>query len=356
MPAARAATYSATSPRLFNLEFEGATYCADAGETVLDVLLRHAVDVPYSCRKGVCQVCLLRSASVASVADAQRGLRLSLREQGCFLACQCTLRQDMQIARAADAQRLGRAMVMAKDMLAPQVCRLRLQSRKPFDYRAGQFVNVVREDGVVRSYSLASVPGIDPCLEIHVKRHSGGEMSRWLFDHLDCGAYVNLLGPLGECHYREGEPEQPMLMIGTGTGLAPLLGIARDAINSGHRGPIHLYHGSSDLRSLYGQDVLQTLAAESANFHFNGCVSGAGALGGFTRGRASDIAFRAHRELSGWRVFLCGSPSMVNEAKKVSYLFGARLSDIYADPFELKELRRNVRDEPTSLADRAHRG
>lgn len=341
---------------MLNLEFEGAIYRADPGETVLDVLLRHSIAVPYSCRKGVCQACLLRSEDVAPAPAAQRGLRAGLREQGYFLACQCTPHQGMRVSRARDAQQLGRAMVMAKDLLAPQVCRLRLQTRKPFDYRAGQFVNLVREDGAVRSYSLASVPGVDSCLEIHVKRHAGGEMSRWIFDNLDCGAQVDLLGPLGECHYREGRAQQPMLMIGTGTGLAPLLGIAGDALECGHRGEIHLYHGDSDLQGLYGRAALQRLAERFRNFQFQGCVSGAGPLGDSTRGRASDIAFRDHPDLSGWRVFLCGSPAMVHEAKRACYLFGAALSDIHADPFELKDLRRDAREDGTTADARMKHG
>lgn len=343
---------------MINLEFEGANYRADAGETVLDVLLRHAIAVPYSCREGVCRLCLLRSENVAPVSGAQHGLRPALQEQGYFLACQCTPHQDMRISRARDAQQLGRAMVMAKEFLAPQVCRVRLRTRNPFEYRAGQFVNLQREDGAIRSYYLANVPGVDLWLEVHVKRHAGGEMSRWIFDSLDCGAQVDLLGPLGECHYRAGRPQQPILMIGTGTGFAPLLGIAGDALRCGHQGEIHLYHGDSDLQGLYGRAALQGLAECSRNSGFYGCVSGTGPgpLGGCIRGRASDIAFRDHPDLSGWRVFLCGSPSMVNEAKRACYLFGAALSDIHADPFELKELRRYPREAGTVAAVGVKRG
>jgi CDP-4-dehydro-6-deoxyglucose reductase, E3 len=325
------------------VEFEGASFLADAGETVLDVLCRHAVPVPYSCRKGICQACLLRSESGAPPAASQRGLREALRERGYFLACQCLPRQDMRIARAEDAQRLGPARVARKELLGPTVCRLVLQARQPFDYRAGQFVNLRRDDGTVRSYSLASVPGLDRGLELHVRRHRGGRMSGWIFDQLAVGDEVELLGPLGECHYRPGFGQQPLLMVGTGTGLAPLMGIARDALQSGHRGPVYLYHGSSSLQGLYGRDALQALAGCFANFHYRGCVSGAGPLGGNLRGRAGDLAVATHRDLSGWRVYLCGNPDMVQAAKKACYLFGAKLADIHADPFELRDLRQQSR-------------
>ncbi len=321
------------------LELDGARYPADASETVLDALLRHAVPVPYSCRKGVCQACLLKSEGSAPPAQAQRGLRAGLRERGFFLACQWVPRGDLRLARADNAQFLGNAMVVGKELLAANVCRLTLQPSRPFDYRAGQFVNLRRADGTVRSYSLASVPALERRLEVHVKRYAGGAMSGWIFDSLECGGEVELLGPLGDCVYRAGRPDQSILMIGTGTGLAPLIGIARDALDSGHRGEIHLYHGDAELQGLYARSQLQALAAEHRNFHFHGCVSGDGPLGGCLRGRASDIAFAEHPDLTDWRVFLCGSPSMVHEAKKACYLFGAALADIHADPFELKDLR-----------------
>jgi NAD(P)H-flavin reductase/ferredoxin len=330
---------------LHSLEFEGEGLRADTGETVLDALLRHAIAVPYSCRKGICQACLLKSEAGAPPPESQRGLRAGLRERGFFLACQCLPQRDMRIARGDDAQRIGPAVVVSKEVLGPNICRLVLQPRQAFDYRAGQFINLRREDGTVRSYSLASVPAQDGGLELHIRRHGGGAMSGWIFDSLASGAEVELLGPLGECHYRPGREEQPLLMIGTGTGLAPLIGIARDALSSGHHAPLHLYHGSSDLQGLYGRGMLQELAGRFPNFRYRGCVSGPGPLGGAARGRASDVAFAAHRDLSGWRVFLCGNPSMVHEAKKVSYLFGAGLADIHADPFELKELRQRMRGD-----------
>ena len=52
-------------------------------------------------------------------------------------------------------------------------------------------------------------------------------------------------------------------------------------------------------------------------------------------GRAADLALAAHPDLTGWRVFLCGHPGMVKTSKKLSYLAGASMADIYSDPFEI---------------------
>lgn len=134
-----------------------------------------------------------------------------------------------------------------------------------------------------------------------------------------------------------------MLLLGTGTGLAPLVGIARDALAPGHRGPIHLFHGSRARSGLYLEEVLKNLAGRFPNFSYFPCLSGEDVPAGYTRGRADDVALEAHPDLTGWRVFLCGAPDMVRTTKRRAYLAGARLDDIHADPFDLKDLRREPR-------------
>lgn len=171
-------------------------------------------------------------------------------------------------------------------------------------------------------------------------------MSNWVFDEMQVGESVDIQGPNGCCFYLPGDPGQGLLMIGNGTGLAPLAAIARDALNDGHNGPIRLYHGSRAEGGLYLQDRLLDLAAANANFSYTGCLSGAAPPPGHARGRAEEVAFGEIPDLAGWRVYLCGNPPMVEGAKKRAFLAGADLKEIYADAFELKELRAAPRPAP----------
>ena len=79
---------------------------------------------------------------------------------------------------------------------------------------------------------------------------------------------VSIQGPSGNCFYLPGQPDEPLLLAGTGTGLAPLYGIARDALTQGHCGPIWLFHGSLNPAGLYLQQELTDLAARHANFQY----------------------------------------------------------------------------------------
>ena len=76
--------------------YAGATYPVAAGETVLEALLRHGHPIANLCRGGACHSCLLR-ADGPIPADAQRGLKATLVEQGYFLACSCVPEGDLRI-------------------------------------------------------------------------------------------------------------------------------------------------------------------------------------------------------------------------------------------------------------------
>ncbi len=223
--------------------------------------------------------------------------------------------------------------VVSKEEMAPGVIRLRLAVPAGFIYRAGQYISLRRGDGLSRNYSLASVPG-DPWLELHIRRHEQGRASRWISDELSAGDALEIRGPLGDCFYLPGGEDAPMLLIGTGTGLAPLLGIARDALGSGHSGRIVLYHGVRRAEDSYHRAELERLASSHGSFEPILCVSRDQDPPGFSAGRADELAFGRFEDLTGWRVYLCGAPGMVKAAKRAAYLAGASMRDIWSDAFE----------------------
>ena len=316
------------------IRFEHHNYVVNDNESVLDGLTRQGVAIPSSCRSGICQSCLLRAVRGRPPAEAQKGIKESLRERHYFLACACKPGEDMEVALPSDDDlpRIA-AQVTGKDRLNHDIIRFRLRVPQSFSYRAGQFINI-HHGGSVRSYSLASIPRGEPFLELHVQRLPGGRMSGWLHEECEVGDTLSLQGPLGDCYYTQTDAEQPLLLIGTGSGLAPLWGIARQALAQGHRGPIHLFHGSRSAAGLYLSDALHALAHTHANFHYTPCVSGAEAPNNVTRGRANEIALARFPQLKGWQVFLCGNSAMVKQTKTKAFLGGAALKDIHADPFE----------------------
>jgi ferredoxin-NADP reductase len=264
---------------------------------------------------------------------------MNWRAQGYFLSCQAVLAEDLEVA-PADALASVEVVTRRIERPAPDIARIFLEPAAPFDYRAGQFVHVMRADGLTRPYSLASLPGEDDLLELHVKRVAGGAMSGYLHEALRAGDRLTVRGPAGACFYLEGRPEQPLVLGGTGTGLAPLLGIARDAIARGHRGSILLHHGAVRRRGLYADQALRELARRCPALSYLPCVlEGDGEEPPVHSGSIDDLVMGAVRAHKDCRVFLCGAPERVFALRKAAFLAGLPLWDILADAFVMSRPR-----------------
>lgn len=318
---------------MFKLTIDNTSYACPAQETVLDALLRENVNLAYACKKGTCHSCLVRSPDTLPPKAAQAGLKDTQKKQRYFLACLCHPEQDMTIERPDQSAFYSEGTVVVNEPLNENTLLLVVAFKDAFEFKAGQFVNLQRPDGLTRSYSIANIPQPDNTLEFHIRRLPGGKFSAWLHQDLKIGDAIAVSEPRGHCFYLPERRDQGLLLVGTGTGLAPLAGILTDALAQGHCGPIHLFHGSRDLGGLYRIDEMRRLCERHDNFRYTPCLSGHTVPAGFARGRVNDVALAAMANLTGWRVFLCGHPDMVNLMKKAAFLKGASLSDIYADAF-----------------------
>ncbi len=308
------------------------SYDTQNGESVLDGLLRHGVPVAHACKAGSCGSCLLRAVEGSVPARAQVGLKDSWKARGYFLACMCQPEEDLTVAEAGSDARVA-ATITSLHALTPDVLRVRLVCDAAFEFRPGQYVTLIRDNSLARSYSIASLAE-EREIELHVRRIPDGRMSSWLYQEARPGARVHLQGPSGECFYVSGREEQSILLIGTGTGLAPLYGIVRDALEAGHRGPIHLFHGARRPEGLYLSDELTEMAAVHNNFTYVPAVMEAEAPAAAVEvGSLDGIVTRRLPNLTGWRGFVCGDPALVRALKKKLFLGGMAMRDIYADAF-----------------------
>jgi len=328
------------------ITFNNERYSCENAETLLQAINRNEKLIPHSCKNGLCQTCLLQTTDGVAPASSQIGLKKSLQKKGYFLACTCKPETDMQVSWPNDHDIFGHATVLTKEFISSDICRLTLETSIPLYYHAGQFINLKRSNRVIRSYSLASVPSLDNYLEVHIKRKENGKFSNWIFDRVEPWKNIDIQGPGGECYYRTGFQKMNLLLIGTGTGIAPLTGIARDALNSDHQGDIYVYHGSHDVNGLYLHQELTRMQQDYSQFNYSGCVSSTEVPDQhFRHGRAHDIAFSDHSILDNWVVFMAGLPAMITSASHMAEQAGVQKQHILAESFELNELRLKPRDE-----------
>lgn len=315
--------------------YQGKRFEICESETLLDGLLAQGAEVQFGCKTGACQSCLLKCLEGEIPAAAQKGLRESQVLTHHLLACQCHPLAPMTLVPPNTEGQQVAARVTGLRRLNDQIMEVALEPDSALPYRAGQFLRLYHPNGQSRCYSLASVPGLDAALVLHVREYPNGLLSHWVHHELTAGQRVSLSEPSGECFFIPTHPDQPLLLIGTGSGLAPLYGIARDALAQSHQGPIYLYHGARIARDLYLEDELNRLMAQRPRFHYQPCISGEADLPilPLQRGRASDLAFSEHPDLTGWRVYLCGNSAMVQTAQMQAFLAGAPLKDIHVDAF-----------------------
>lgn len=318
-----------------HLNFNGRLLEAEDGQTVLECLESHGVPVVSTCRAGVCQTCVMRATAGPLPAAAQVGLQPARKAQGYFLSCQCLVHPQLRVVPAGDVQTRS-AQVSSVESMPDGVLRVRLTLEVPLAFRAGQFVQLGRPDGLSRPYSLANLPG-EPYLELHVALLRGGRMSSWLASAQ--GEQVHVCGPQGDCFYMDALDE-PLVLVGTGTGVAPLLGVVRAALCAGHRAPITLIHGAPDLSRLYLLSELRALADSAEVLRVLGSVL-PNADGVPPQDLPADVVAApiesvvrsSNLDLAASRIYLCGNPELVRDLKKRLYLGGASLDRIHSDPF-----------------------
>ncbi len=321
------------------LVYKGRPIPAQPGETVLDCLRRSEVPIASSCRSGICQSCLVQGKS-APPANSQKGLSRSLVENHFLLACQCSVEDSPELVDDVELPVFASRIQRIKKK-ADGIYRVFIEKPAGFSPVGGQFVQVSAPSlEVMRSYSIANAPNQGE-IELHVERLPRGKMSGYLTS--EEGAPLALRGPAGECRY-SGRGEEHLVLAGTGTGLAPLVGVVREALSSGHVGPIDLFHGASRTERLYLSDELRELASAHENVTYIEDVLPTGQAEPMRAASASTVGLptllkERYPSTAGLRLYLCGNPDLVAQLKKQCFLQGASLSMIHSDPFVLAPQR-----------------
>jgi len=325
------------------------TFSAEPGQTVLDAALAAGIVLPYSCRNGACSTCKGRVVSGEFDAGPHPAqiLMPEEREAGYTLFCQARPQSDMviesaEVRLASDIQiRKLPVRVIAIERPAPDVAVLKLQlpAAEPFRYYAGQYVEVILKDGRRRSYSMAVPPHAGSPLELHVRHMPGGVFTDHVFGagatQMKEREILRLEGPFGSFFLRE-DSDKPVVLLASGTGFAPVKAIVEHMIHLGTARPVRLYWGGRRPRDLYMDALARQWSGQLPDFRYVPVVSEPAAEDAWT-GRTGFV-HRAVMEdipdLSGYQVYACGAPPMVEAARRD---FGERCGlpagEFYADAF-----------------------
>lgn len=311
---------------LIRLENSGREFEAAELEFVLDAAERAGVNLPYSCRDGICGTCKARlsSGAVDHGFYSPDALSEAEREQGYFLMC-CSIAQTDLLVNAP-VEELG--FSPAPVTLACQVRRidrvvhdvavlyLDLPTGVTFRFRAGQYVEVLMADGLRRSFSVANAPQEPSTVELHIRHVPGGRFTSWVFESLKPGDPLTIKGPKGGFYLRK--EVRPVIFVASGTGFAPIKSIVLYGMRHKLRGPATFYWGGRRPKDLYMSDMPAQWAADYPGFYFVPVVSEVGfadAWHGRT-GFVHQVVMADFPDLSGHDVYACGVPTMVEAARR----------------------------------------
>lgn len=327
----------------------GHTFDADADENVLKSALESGFLLPYSCRTGNCRTCkaTIVSGEIDHAKTKTEYLSLDERQQGFALLCQarpCTdLVVDVAEIAGLEAQqpKVLPCRVVRLEKPAPDVAilELRLPPNDKLRFAAGQYVEFLLEGGQRRAYSIASTPKIEGVvlIELHLRHTPGGLFTDRVFSTMKERDLMKIEAPFGTFFLRENS-EAPLVFVAAGTGFAPIKAIIEDAFHKGLQKtrPMVLYWGARVFEELYMLDLPTRWAEEEANFKFVPVLSEAPADSGW-EGRTGFVhraVMQDMPDLSGHEVYACGTPLMVEAARRDFVAdCGLREDAFFADEF-----------------------
>jgi CDP-4-dehydro-6-deoxyglucose reductase len=335
-------------PFKVTVEPAGLSFDVARDEAILAAAIRAGIGLPYGCRDGACGSCKSRllEGRVIHGAHQLRTLPLAEEEQGWILTCCATPQTDCVIqartvAGAGDypVQKMP-ARVSTLSRVAPDVMLMKVQlpANMVLKYRAGQYVEFILRDGARRSYSMANAPvhlGDPPMLELHLRHMPGGKFTDHVFAAMKEREILRLEGPLGSFFLRE-DSDKPIVLLASGTGLAPIKAIIEHMAAQGITRPAVLYWGCRSRADLYLDDWATAAEGAMANLRYVPVLSDAkpeDAWSGRT-GLVHQAVMADLPDLSGHEVYACGAPIMVESARR-DFVASCRLPEdaFYADSF-----------------------
>ena len=331
------------------LEPIGVDMQVEDDETVLQAAFRQGITLMHGCKEGQCSAC----KSVLLDGDAEHGdfstfaLSESEQAEGKVLLCRLYPSSDLEIELLNYDEELLADWIPAKKIsgtiaaitpLTHDIRQFDIALAEAMNFYAGQYVDItVSGAGVTRSYSMANAPSVTNTLSFIIKVYAEGAFSGLLSEHMKVGDAIALEGPFGTS-YRNKKHSGPTLLVGGGSGMAPLWSILNDLVESGARQPVRLYYGARTASDLFYQEEIAALGAKLADFAFVPALSEgeADATWRGARGFIHEVVARDYAA-SGrhptLEAYACGPPPMVDAVLPVLQKLGVDADNIHLDKF-----------------------
>jgi CDP-4-dehydro-6-deoxyglucose reductase len=323
------------------VEPSGHSFTVEASETILDAAIRQGINLPYGCRNGFCGDCRASlSAGEINYPNGQPPVMSDNETDICY-TCQASAASDItlgvtEILASQDIQtRVMPCKINRIERLNDDVIRLylKLPEGERLQFLAGQYLNFILNDSSKRAFSIANAPHDDDLIELHIRHVSGGAFTDQLFNGMQEKTILRIEAPLGNYYLRE-ESESPIILMGGGTGFAPLKGIIEHAFQIGVNRPMHLYWGVRTRTDLYLPDLPEQWASRHPNFSYTPVLSEPDPAWQGETGWVHEAVISSYPDLTAHEVYMSGPPPMIQAGKEAFLTHGLSDEKLYSDSFE----------------------
>ncbi|MDQ9169910.1 CDP-6-deoxy-delta-3,4-glucoseen reductase [Oxalobacteraceae bacterium R-40] len=323
----------------------GRQFTCEEDETVLAAAIRAGVGLPYGCKNGACGTCRGRvlSGTLTHGAHQEKALPVTDEEKGFALFC-CAKPHSELVIEAREVLAAGEypikkmpTRIANMDKVSDDVMILSLQlpANERLQYQAGQYIEFLLKDGKRRSYSMANAPHTDEHITLHIRHMPGGVFTDHVFNTMKVRDILRFEGPLGTFFLRE-DSDKPIVLLASGTGFAPIKAIVEHAAHQNIGRPMTLYWGGRRPQDLYMHGLCEEWARTLPHFRYVPVVSNALPEDNWTgrTGFVHQAVMQDLPDLSGYQVYACGAPVMVDAARS-DFTRQCRLpeEEFYADAF-----------------------
>jgi len=313
-------------------------------ETILESALKSGIGLPYGCRGGRCGACKGKVLKGKIRYDKKpKGLTEEMRQHGYALFCQAHACSDLEIA-VDEVEKLSQIKIMTMptkvarlEQLSHDVMRvfLKLPEHIRLQFFAGQYLDILQDTGERRSFSIANAPHDDEFIELHIRHIDGGEYTQYIFDRMKIGEIIRIEAPLGSFTLNESSP-RPMILMGGGTGFAPLKGMLEHAFQIGLEKPMHLFWGVRSLRDLYMPELPVEWTRRHPLFRFTPVLSEPQPEDHWQgeTGYVHETVIKHCSNISQHDIYMSGPPVMVYTARDEFMRLGVGEKQLFSDAFE----------------------
>jgi propane monooxygenase reductase subunit len=326
------------------LEPVGIEFEVDEDETVLRGAFRQGLNLMHGCKEGQCAAC--KSFLLDGEVDLERystfALNDSEKEEGWTLLCRAHAESDLEvelinydeeILRSGVPEQTEELRVETLEALTHDIYRLVLDATE-LKYKPGQYVDIkIPGSEEIRSFSMANLP--NGKLEFMIKAYPDGKFSSLLAEgQIEEGHELQVTGPYGVFTLRRNS-DRPLLFIGGGAGMAPILALLRSLADQGSERSAVYYYGARGPKDLFHLDELKELEERLPQFRFVPALSDCDEEDDWDgeRGLITEVVERGEQELTEMDAYLCGPPPMVDAAIAMLDAKGVPEERVYYDKF-----------------------